>query len=92
MTWQSVDLQCGSDSYLGVSCKFIDWAGTGDENTFGQLTYYQNDQKLGNAMEALREQREQGRYCDAVLLVGAKQLKVRGQFGFGVHHSSKLFQ
>ena len=42
----------------------------------GPLTFYQNDQKFGNTMEALKAQKEEGKFCDTVLLAGANEFKV----------------
>ena len=48
-----------------------------DYDDSGPLTFYQNDQKFGNTMEALKAQREEGKYCDTILIAGSQQFKVR---------------
>ena len=40
------------------------------------LTFYQNDQKFGNTMAALKAQREEGKFCDTILLAGVNEFKV----------------
>ena len=40
------------------------------------LTFYQNDQKFGNTMQALKAQREEGKFCDTILLAGVNEFKV----------------
>ena len=54
----------------------IDPTEQGERDDIGPLTFYQNDQKFGNTMEALKAQREEGKFCDTILLAGTNEFKV----------------
>ena len=54
----------------------VDSTEQGERDDIGPLTFYQNDQKFGNTMEALKAQREEGKFCDTILLAGTNEFKV----------------
>ena len=54
----------------------IEHADQSEQVDSSPLTFYQNDQKFGNIMAALKAQREEGKFCDTILLAGVNEFKV----------------